>query len=262
MLRWLKKAPKEEAKEKILFWKDGRGHELPYVFRPARCPARPLLVILHGSGFHERPTQFRSEDYNILAPMDRYGCGGRGGWYLGEGGDFFTMPMLLDLIRSIQSAHGLDRLYLWGSSMGGYAAILAGLLLEASAVFAHIPQTNLRDSAWQRQNRAKVDFVFGDDSGRHEWRDLARTVKCHQGIFPLFLLSFNRFDFPRYNEEQMEPFIKCLNEKNLNYMLLIHPQAGHCINLKSADLVGYFAIYEKEIEENHAAQLKAAGRQS
>lgn len=256
MFRWLKKTPAKKAEEEILIWKDEHGHELPYVFRPTAHASRPLLVILHGSGFHERPTQFKSDAYNILAPMDRYGHEGRGSWYLGEKGDFFILPMLLGLIRHIQSQEGLDKLYIWGSSMGGYAAILSGLQLEADAVFAHIPQTNPCGSAWHTQNRISVDFVFGNDACRHPWRNLVQTINSHRGIFPLFLLSFNRFDYPNYNEEQMLPLIKCLNEKNLNYMLLVHPQSGHSINVKSADLVNYFAIYEKEIAKNHEAQLK------
>lgn len=247
MLRWLKKRPAVKKEEKLQLWQDASGHRLPYVFRPSPKPDRPLLLILHGNGFHERPSQYKSDDYNILIPLDRYGFKGQGCWYLGENGDFFVQKMLLDLVRHIEAQYGLEKRYIWGSSMGGYASILTGLLLEAHAVFAHIAQTNLRNSAWYKEHKKRIDFIFGPDNGKHPLRDLVETVKAHQGLFPLFLLSFNRYDYPNYNAEHMTPLVNCLEEKNLNYLLLIHPQRGHRINVKSADLVNYFSVYDKEI---------------
>lgn len=235
-------------------WRDG-SHCLPYMFRPAKNPDSPLLVVFHGNGNNSVPSKFHSDHYNVLCPLDRYGVKGNGCWFLGERNDFFMLKMIGDLIGEL-AAKSNGSIYFWGSSMGGYAAIIYGLLFQARAVFCHIPQTNLHNSHWYQKNRPFIEWIF--DSKDHPYRDIPKLVRGHKGIFPLFFLSFNRFDRPFYNEEHLAPMQKALDDMGKNYALLIHPYEGHANFQSVAQQVANFELYKGEIGKYYEAQTGCA----
>lgn len=248
---WRKKAAPDILRE----IRDSRGHILPYCLKKSPVPGAPLLVILHGNGNNQNIAKFRSDAYNILCPLDCYGWRKLGSWYLGEHGDFFVKNLLIELISQVRAEPEIGKeLYFWGSSMGGYAAILFGMLLEAHAIFAHIPQTNFIDAHWYETNKTFIDFIFKEDDNDHPYRDLARFVLTHRGKFPLFFLSFNRFDRPYYNAENMDPLINSLNKIDKNYFLIVHPQHGHKKYHNLAHYVAFFKVYAKEIMDNFESQ--------
>lgn len=237
--------------EKLYEERDSEGHVLPYAFRPAKESGKPILVILHGNGNNKQPSRFQSKDYNILVPLDRYGVKNNGCWFLGEKGDFFLMRLLEKIIGRLRSGENADaHLYFWGSSMGGYAALLFSMLMRGHAAFCHIPQINLYNSRWYEKNHVFIDFIFGNDEKKHPWRNLASLILTHSTPLPLPFLSFNRFDRPGYMEEHLWPLLKALDQKNSNYFLQIHPQHGHAIHQSVAMQVENFKTYMKEISAN------------
>lgn len=228
-----------------------KGHKIPYLYRPAKKRNKPLLVVLHGNGNNKTPSRFVSPDYNVLLPLDRYGIKNNGCWFLGENGDFFFFNILKNLISRLRSSpHIGSDLFFWGSSMGGYASFLFSLLMDAQAAFCHIPQTNLHNSAWYKKNKVFIDKIFGEDDSKHPWRDLPSMVIKHTKNFPLFFLSFNRFDRPNYLDEHLWPLLRALDQKKCNYFLQIHPQKGHANHQSVATHVANFQIYAQEIKEN------------
>ena len=230
---------------------DSGGHKLPYVFRPASKAGKPLLIVLHGNGNNKIPSKFCSPEYNVLLPLDQYGIKNNGCWFLGENGDFFVFNMLKSLIHKLRARAEIGpMLYFWGSSMGGYAALLFALVMEGHAAFCHIPQINLQDSSWYRKNHVFIDFIFGNDFKKHPWRNLSEMVLKHEGRMPLLFLSFNRFDRPGYIEDHLLPLQKVLEQKKLNYFLQIHPQYGHANHQSVAQHVANFKLYENEIKNN------------
>lgn len=241
----------KKSEEKLRIMKDGEGHELPYAFRPAPEPGKPLLVMLHGNGSNQSPSKFASPDYDVLLPLDRYGIKSNGSWFLGEKGDFFLLRMLEKLIVELRARDATAReLFFWGSSMGAYAALLLALRMEAQAAYCHIPQTNLFDSHWYAKNHVFIDFIFGDDKKQHPWRNLVQLAYEHKGKMPLLFISFNRFDRPFYLDEHLWPLIHALNKKGANYFLQIHPQAGHAMHQTAATHVANFKTYAREITAN------------
>lgn len=44
-----------------------------------------------------------------------------------------------EILRIVRENSGSGRLYMWGSSMGGYASIIYGHLLGATAIYANVP---------------------------------------------------------------------------------------------------------------------------
>ena len=66
--------------------------------------------------------------------------------------EYYYSPLIRDFIKVWTLINVLctemqsSNLYFWGSSMGGYGAIVHGFELNATAVYAHIPQTKLKHS--------------------------------------------------------------------------------------------------------------------
>lgn len=248
----------KKNEEKLNIMEDEAGHRLPYAFRPASEPGKPLLVMLHGNGNNKSPSKFASPDYNVLLPLDKYGIKNNGCWFLGENGDFFMLRMLETLISTLLSRNAAEnRLFFWGSSMGATAALLLALRMEAQAAFCHIPQTNLYDSHWYAKNHVFIDHIFGDDQKKHPWRNLVQLAREHQGKMPLLFISFNRFDRPFYLDEHLWPLIHALNKKGANYFLQIHPQEGHAIHQTAAEHVANFKTYAKEIAANDQQNINS-----
>lgn len=241
---------------------DEQGHRLPWVLRLAERPqeARTLLV-LHGRGANETPARFVSPAWNVLAPLDRYGEGGHGSWWLGEAGDFFVARLLHTLVRQVRAEIGRDRgLYVWGSSMGGYGAILHGTLLRAHAVYAHIPQIRLRGTAYTDGSRKHCyDAVLGE-LPQHPYIDLAAFVgRRPSDKVPMFFLNQNRFDYRLYLEQHCLHFVAACNAAGHAYQLNIDPLPGHRLYRKVAETVSLFDRFDTEIRRWRAhASVRAA----
>ncbi len=229
---------------------DTRGHQMPFVVRPGTNPTEcRTLVVLHGHGANTVPSKFISPEWNVILPFDRYGYEGLGSWWLGEHGDFFVADLVQQVVEETRDRLGGDRgLYFWGSSMGGYGALLQGLLMEADGVFAHIPQTRLKGSRYTDNpiQRSFLGPVIGQS--KHPWLDLATLLpefEPHRS--PVFFLSQNRFDFPQYVEEHCLHFVNACVRAGFNFHLEIQPKRGHKLYTNVARTVALFDRFGDDI---------------
>lgn len=134
--------------ENLLYIEDAHNRKLFYRFTPAAVVSNfiPLIVILHGEDKTDA-LHFEYKMWNVLTPLDSFGTENRGSFWLGEKGDYFVKDLLQKLIQQISEEYECeDDIYLYGNSIGGYGAILHGILCKANAVYAHSPRIKLVDS--------------------------------------------------------------------------------------------------------------------
>jgi len=163
--------------EDLLTIEDANNRKLFYRFTPAAFVSNfaPLLVVLHDEGKVEA-SHFEYKMWNVLTPLDNFGYENRGSCWLGEKGDFFVKDLLQKLIKQITEEYECeDHIYLYGNSMGGYGAILHGILCNANAVYAHAPHIRLTET---------------NDTESKE-NDLSNFLNPRDS-FPIFYLCDNR----------------------------------------------------------------------
>ncbi|MCF7530044.1 hypothetical protein ACOR62_07085 [Neisseria lisongii] len=232
------------------FIEDSQGRKLHYVLRLATDPANARTVfILHGQGFSMTPSGFKDSDWNVVCPLDRYGFDNAGSWFLGEKGDFFVKELMLSLINHIKRTTNSHRLYFWGSSMGGYAAILFGLLCGAEAVFANVPQIKLKNTEYTDDNltiRKCMDAILSKDFPH--WLDLTSLLcNTEKNKYPVFFITQTRFHAFNYLKEHIYYFIQKCDELEANYFLEIVPKTGHLMYRSVSDSIKYFDLYSEDI---------------
>lgn len=209
---------------------DSKNRKMYYQFTPAKEPNNaPLLVILHGHTFNAKPSKYKNEDWNVLCPIDNFGVNNAGSWWLGENGDFFVKDLLHALIFKIRKDINSNKgLFLWGSSMGGYGALLHGMLLDAKAIYANIPQIKLLGSSYSEKNMKKFfEPIFGTDKNSifNDVTNFLNILKPQDN--PLFFLVQSRFDYKNYLEEQGLHFFQKSKDNEINISFEIVPENGH-----------------------------------
>lgn len=194
----------------------------------------PLLIVLHGHG--SKPTAFRHEGWNVLSPLDDYGYNNDGTWWLGENGDFFIIKLLQELIHKIRLKYNVgDQVYFYGSSMGGYGAILHGIMCNAKAVYSNVPQIKLKNTKYFERNLTKqIKFTLGEDNS-DEICDLTVLLRNHKhSKLPTFFLCENTVEIERKYEDYLKEHSLYFAKECLNMNLPIHlellPQSGHTKN--------------------------------
>lgn len=137
------------ANKELLYIQDSHKRKLYYRFTPAAIVSNfvPLVVILHDEGVTDAPN-FEYKMWNVLTPIDNFGHENRGSCWLGEEGDFFVKDLLQELITFISEEHECEEhIYLYGSGMGAYGAILHGMLCGANAVYTRKPLIKLNETS-------------------------------------------------------------------------------------------------------------------
>ena len=240
-----------ELEKKYHFIEDDKGRRLYYAERLAKNSSQKrILFILHGHGCTENTSGFSDSEWNVICPIDNFGYKNKGSWWLGEEGDFFVKKLMESLIEKVKKDIGNDRLYFWGSSMGGYGAILYGINFKAEAVFVNVPQTRLRHTQYTDHGELIESFkyILNDDSPH--WIDLtslmASKPKHH---YPLFFITQTRFHIANYLNEHIKYFTNQCEKSEANYYLEILPKKGHLLFRNVADSVKYFDLYREDIEE-------------
>ncbi len=117
--------------EELLYIEDDHKRKLFYRFTPAALVSNfvPLIVILD-----ENTTHFEHKMWNVLTPLDHFGSENK--------------DLLQELIQKIAEEYECDdHIYLYGSGMGGYGAILHGILCGANAVYADAPRIRLQQTS-------------------------------------------------------------------------------------------------------------------
>jgi len=224
------------SQEKHIITVSGRAIE--YFCHPASRPDAPVLFILHGHDYSAKPSNFRNDNYHVVCPMDRFGLNGGGGWWLGEDGDFFWIEAMSRIVTEYRDK-GASDVFFWGSSMGGFGALLHGYLNDAKAVYANVPQTILLGSAYSEAGMKRYfEKVFGSDVG--EFNDLRNVIKEPRGKF---FLSFNQLEKNNYFKEQGLDFVCYLNELGAEFYLEVRPIASHGKNHGLLETLGLFEKY-------------------
>ena len=110
-------------------------------------------------------------------------------WFqYGTGGVAHNFPELVEVLRGHIAELAPERLTILGNSMGGFAGILAGHLLEADDVHTFGPFVTLnpiraareRDGLW-RLRRADLIKLFVQQFRHRHLFDLPRLLKKHNG---------------------------------------------------------------------------------
>lgn len=253
------------------------GKRLPFAVIRAEDPRNaPLLVAFHGwTGGLNVQRDFSSmispahadafpSNWNILLPQDRYGYARCGSWWLGEKGNLFMPRLLDDMIETVRQRIGFNgQIYTFGTSMGGFGAILHGLRWRARAICANVPQIRLLGTELDRR---LIDFVFGaGNRERLEAGDsdpaLAELARYADAInfldpslsrrdLPTFHIVQARHDVtPRYARDQCFHLINRLLDVDADFELHVHPEASHREYIGALEAIRWFED-KKEIIEN------------
>lgn len=227
---------------------------MPFVLRLAKNPKMArALVVLHGHGSNKNFAKFHSDDWTVIVPLDKYGAEGLGSWWLGENGDFFTYRLLQRLISTLKERYTLPAIYFWGSSMGGYGAILHGVASKAMAVYAHISQVKLIGTAYTDGANAKYyEPIFNEKqkADGHIFMDLTKYVgTVSRKKSPVLFLSQNSKDYPHYVRQHFLPLIEACDRFGYRYSVHMSMTEGHKIHLNIAQCIErYFEAEYKNIK--------------
>ena len=230
---------------------DDSGKEMWFRLKPARQSPHnaPIYLILHGHGTTSRPTLYAEVKWNVIAPIDNFGEGNKGSWWLGENGDHSTSELLTKVVtksKEILNSNVDVILCIYGSSMGGYGAILNGKTLGAKAIYANVPQIKLLGSTYSELGmKTYFEAVLGTEPD-DKYNDLNKFIKDIDEDLPLFFICENRFGQRNYLKQQAMSFISTLNKLEINYHLEIVPTSGHNKNLGLREVR---ALFEKFIPE-------------
>ncbi len=232
---------------------DENNNKLYYSFKKAKnlTSNTKTVFILHGQGKNnQKISKFYDENWNIVCPLDLFGYDGAGSWFLGEHNDFFVKELMLKLIEHIKKETKSERIYFWGSSMGGYAAILFALLSNAEAAYANVPQIKLKNNKYINNNILMKNCINHISSDEHYpyWFDLVSLLEnTPKYKHPVFFITQTRFHTDNYLNEHIYYFIKKCDELGSNYFLEIIPRSGHLMCKSIPESIHLFDKYEDDI---------------
>lgn len=201
----------------LLYIEDDKGRKLHYRFTPAAFASNfvPLVVVLHDEDRAEA-LHLEYKMWNVLTPIDTYLDDEKHTCWLGENNDHFIKELLQDLIEQIaDEIECEDDIYMFGSSMGGYGAILHGILCKANAVFAHRPHIRLPNIDAKEQ-------------------DLNKFLNA-TGSFPIFYLCDDNS-----TESDMVSFANKCEKYDIKTQLDFCPESGDDKNHKLKQVLNMF----------------------
>ncbi|MBL3527814.1 MAG: hypothetical protein JMN27_09600 [gamma proteobacterium endosymbiont of Lamellibrachia anaximandri] len=138
----------------------------------------PLLIAFGGVAGNHAPPPF--ELYNLTRNLKAnkiYLRDLQQVWYQsGVSGISTNIDETASYLRNIIDKNGIKKVAVFGNSMGGYAAIIIGVLINASSIHAFSPQTFIHIPGYIR-NRDRISFVHEKFSDKYF--DLKPTVKSH-----------------------------------------------------------------------------------
>lgn len=213
------------------------GREFVFYFSPAESVNKPIIFIFHGHGYSSKPSQFKNPNWNVICPMDHFGYEKMGSWYLGEQGDFFWVEAMKVILRKVLKVAGKSRIYMWGSSMGGFASILYGHLLGAKAIYANVPQTKLLGSKYSDNGMHKFFSPIFNDEG-NDYNDLKDVLKKRTSC--KYFLCFNQLEGSDYFGEQGLEFITHLHAFKQPMYIEVRPQSAHGKNHGVSEAIALF----------------------
>ncbi len=217
------------------------GYKMDFYLSSAIEKNKPIIFILHGQGYNTEPAKFRSPSWNVVCPMDPYGVDGLGSWFLGYKDNKFWLSGMAKILTRVRELTGTGRLYFWGSSMGGYGALLHGYRLNARAVYANIPQTLLLGSKYAMNGAGRYfePLVSGVDD---PFNDLKNIISKRNST--KMFLCFNQLEGSDYFTEQGLRFIEHLHSFKQQLYVEIRPLSAHGKNHGISESINLFKKYE------------------
>ena len=206
----------------------------------------PIMLVLHGVGYVSRPSYYAEKNWNTIKPIDQYGYQNKGSWWLGENNDFFTAKLLEMVVNESKEKIGssdTSKLFIYGSSMGGYGAILHGVKLNATAIYANVPQVRLLGSTYSNNGmKPHFEAILGQNMDS-QYNDLTKFLTSAEN-HPLYFICENRFSSTKnYLEEHALKLVNWFLDNSINFHLEIIPNKGHNKNRGIREVRALFEQY-------------------
>ena len=240
--------------------RDAHGHRLEYIVRPAGHPAAArTIVVFHGAGHNRQASKLVSPDWNVVVPLDRTSESGQGSDWVGRADDPFLVDLVVRAIADARAEFGGDQgLYTWGSSIGGFAAILYGILCQAVAVRALSCTIRLSGVPYRSKYR-QIHLGAGPGVPAGPFDDLVALVQA--GVpwrLPFFSIVEPRYDGWRFLEEHGLDFSAACSSRGVGFHLEVLPRVGHHNNESSFRALQYFNEHDPFISAYHRTPHPAA----
>ncbi len=148
-------------------------------------------------------------------------------WYQkGVDSELNHIDKLIEHLREQIAINQYDKICFLGNSMGGYAAILFGTLLNVDSVISFAPQTFIdrlnRWRSWDRRWTKELSSVYAFKEKRPEYFDLKNqlsTLDSYKTQINIYYSKNDRLD--RYHAERLK--------STRNILLHPRPEEGHDI---------------------------------
>lgn len=101
---------------------------------------------------------------NQLFILDNFGYEKEGSYYLGENGNFFIPDKVCRLITHIRKKYGINETITAGSSKGGSAALMYGILCKSEKVVIGAPQYYLGSYLNTDAHKCLLKAIMGNTS--------------------------------------------------------------------------------------------------
>ena len=200
-----------------------KGREITYFIKKALIPDAPIISIFHGYGYNDKPARFSDPNLNIICPIDSFGYEQKGSWYLGENGDYFWLNAFPTILKEIRNETGNGQLFCWGSSMGGYAALLHGYLNDAAGIYANVAQTRLYGSTYATNHMAHFNAIFNNRV--EPFNSVIDIIDKKKNI--LYYLTYAGLATRNYNQEHCYPLIEKFQILRQPFFLELLPSDQH-----------------------------------
>ena len=249
--------------ENVHFVEDELGRKMWYRLDFARegGQSAPTMLVLHGVGHVSRPSLYAEKHWNTIKPLDQFGFENKGAWWLGENSDPFVMNLLEKVVLESKQKLELEsdaELFIYGSSMGGYGALLHGARLGAKAVYANVPQVQLLGSKYSNNGMKKhFEVILSETGPLSKMNDLSVFLGDTDLEHPLYFICENRFGTSQdYLQEHALKLVDMFIAKDINFHFEIIPTKGHNKNRGIREVRALFEQYCIDDTNDNQASLK------
>jgi len=176
-------------------------------------------------------------DYNVISISDPalYLAGLSGTWFQSSDGSF--LPEIAEILAEVLSTLRADKqnTLLYGSSQGGFGALMCGSMLPGSMVVAEVPQINLEKYPHKSHMLKIIDKIYDGDKdtfysqSNRENIDVLACINKNKFI-PRFLLITNPSDEGFSGHSQFVQNISAIDtiEVPKDYLLVVNNEVvGH-----------------------------------
>ena len=252
------------------------GREMPFEVKLAADNPRekPILLLFHGweagGKLILETARRRLKDWNQVRPMDRYGYVRNGCWWLGENHEFFHLDLIEQLLQHLRDDLGMTGdLYAFGSSMGGFGALLHGLRHKFKAISLNVPQVRILGTEYltrRKEARGMLSAIWDESVIQYSWDEVVDICRdnpesdlrysdatCFLDVDnpsdnPLIFISYLRFENKQYFAEQGMYLLDRLVQAGCNFELFVEPYRGHYRVRNHSHAIKLFEEYRDVIE--------------